>query len=64
MSDLTTMTTAAHKVATMESQHPVHAMAFDLALEKRLARRARWERLRGRRRTVTARREAALGSGC
>jgi hypothetical protein len=64
MSDLTTMTMAVHKVATMESQHPVHAMAFDLALEKRLARRARWGRLRGRRHTVTARREAALGSGC
>jgi hypothetical protein len=33
MSDLTTMTTAAHKVATMESQQPDLAMAFDLALE-------------------------------
>ncbi|KRF23802.1 hypothetical protein ASG95_03770 [Phycicoccus sp. Soil803] len=63
MSELTTMTMAVHKVATLESQHPVHAMAYDLALEKRQARRARWSQFRSRL-TVSARREAALSSGC
>jgi hypothetical protein len=61
MSELTTMTMAVHKVATLESQHPVHA--YDLALEKRHARRARWQQWRSRL-GVSARREAAHSSGC
>jgi hypothetical protein len=62
MTELTTMTMAVHRVATLEAEHPVHAMAYDLALEKRLARRARWWQ-RGQRPRVAAR-EAALGAGC
>ena len=58
MSELTTMAMAVHKVATLESQHPVHA--YDLALEKRLARRARWQQFRSRLNT-SAKREAAGG---
>jgi hypothetical protein len=61
MSEMTTMAMAVHKVATLESQHPVHA--YDLALEKRLARRARWRQVRARL-SVSATREAALSSGC
>ena len=63
MSEMTTMATAVHKVATLESQHPVHAMAYDLALEKRLGRRARWAQFRSRL-SVSARRESALSAGC
>ena len=63
MSELTTMAMAVYQVARLEAQHPVHAMAYDLALEKRQARRARWSQFRSRL-TVSARREAALSSGC
>jgi hypothetical protein len=63
MSEMTTMAMAVHKVATLESQHPVHAMAYDLALQKRLGRRARWRQVRARL-SVSARREAVLRSGC
>ena len=61
MSDMTSIAMAVHKVATLESPHQVHA--YDLALEKRLARRARWQQYRSRL-TPSARREAALSSGC
>jgi hypothetical protein len=61
MSEMTTMAMAAHQAATLESPHQVHA--YDLALEKRLARRARWQQFRSRL-TPSARREAALSSGC
>jgi hypothetical protein len=55
------MAMAAHQAATLESPHQVHA--YDLALEKRLARRARWQQFRSKL-TPSARREAALSSGC
>jgi hypothetical protein len=61
MSDLTTMAMVVHKVASLESPHQAHA--YDLALEKRLARRARWQQYRSKL-TPSARREAALSSGC
>ena len=32
MSELTTMTMAVHRVAVLQSEHPVHAMAYDLAV--------------------------------
>lgn len=60
MSDMTTIAMSVHKVATMESPHSAHA--YDLALEKRLARRARWQQYRSRLNT-SARREAALSTG-
>ena len=63
MTELATMTMAVHRVATLEAQHPVHAMAYDLALEKRLGRGARWWQ-RGLWPRVAAQREAALGAGC
>ena len=61
MSESTTMAMAVYKVATLESPHQVHA--YDLALEKRLARRARWQQFRSRLNT-SAKREAALSPGC
>ena len=63
MSEITTMLLAEHRQVALDAQHPARAMAYELALEKRLRRRARWGRLRWRR-SVAARREAALGSGC
>lgn len=61
MSEMTTMAMVVHKVATLESQHPVHA--YDFALEKRLERRARWQQLRTRF-GAAGRREPALSPGC
>ena len=63
MTEMTTMTMAVHRAAMLESQHPVHALAYDLALEKRRDRRARWRQLRTRL-SLTGRREPVLGSGC
>ena len=72
MSELTTMTMAVHRVAVLQSEHPVHAMAYDLALEKRLRRGHWWQRvsrptLAGRHeaaRRVSAGRGVTLSSGC
>ena len=69
MSDFTTMTMAVHRAAVLESQHPVHAMAYDLGLEKRLARRGRWWQRLSRpslvaRQVTAAKREATLSPGC
>ena len=63
MSELTTMTMAAHRLTAIESLHPASLMAYEFALQKRQARRARrWQRRT--RVSLAARREAALGSGC
>ena len=63
MSEFTTMAIAAHRVTAIESLHPASAMAYEFAFQRRLARRARWSKLRTRR-SVAARREAALSPGC
>ena len=63
MSEMTTMTMAAHRVTAIESLHPASAMAYEFALQKRLARRGRRRQLRTRL-SLSARREAALSTGC
>ena len=63
MSELTTMVMAERRQVALDSQHPARATAYDLALEKRRARRA-WLAQRRLWLRVSARRQAAISSGC
>ena len=62
MSEITTMLMTEHRQVALDVKHPARAMAYDLALARKLARRKRWRGL-SRLRLATAP-AAALDSGC
>ncbi|SDP40464.1 hypothetical protein SAMN04489867_2339 [Pedococcus dokdonensis] len=65
MTEMTMSVLAVHRAVAAEAQHTSHVMAYDHALAKRLARRARAARWR---RTTTgqaaARPSAAISAEC
>jgi hypothetical protein len=42
MSEITTMVMAEHRQVALDSQHPARAMAYELALAKRLGAHSHW----------------------
>lgn len=62
MSEITTMLMTEHRQVALDAQHPMRAMAYDVALARKLARRKRWRGLSRLR--LAAAPAAALDSGC
>ena len=62
MSEITTMLMAEHRQVALDAQHPMRAMAYDVALARKLARRGRWRALSRLR--LGAAPAVALDGGC